>query len=388
MKRSKPELVHPSSPEEKQEGTAAEGTPVWQAASWVDDRRVSFATLLLLTIAALSVGYILFRPFVTAAFLALVLSIAFNPLHAWVTRRVRSNNIAALATTILIMLCILVPMILISLKVLTEAGSLYSSLALKWRSGDWYGGLGRISEALQRTAERTGIPIAQLKSAVAGRVELLGAWLVSMANSAARVAVHQMITALLVFLILFFLFRDQEEYRRGLFGVLPLQPRRVLELTKTINECITANIYGMFAVGLVQGILTAIGFWATGIGAPLLWGLMAMILSFVPLVGPSLVWAPGCLALVAQGDWIKAVALLLWGAIIVSGADYLIRPKLAGGSIKLNRLLILLSFRGGVKALGAIGIFVGPVTLSLIVALFRILREEYPRPNTAADVAA
>ena len=388
MKRWKPELVHQSSPEDKQAKTVEEATPVWRAAPWLDDRRASLATLLLLTIAALSVGYILFRPFVTAALLALVLSIAFNPLYAWVTRRVRSNNIAALATTILIMLCILVPLILISLKILTEAGSLYSSLALKWRSGDWYDGLGRISDVLQRIAERTGIPMAQLKSAATGRVQLLGARLVSMANSAARVAVQQTITALLVFLILFFLFRDQEEYRRGLFGMLPLQPRRVLELTKTIHECITANIYGMFAVGLVQGILTAIGFWATGIGAPLLWGLMAMIFSFVPLVGPSLVWAPGCLVLVAQGDWIKALALFLWGAIIVSSADYLIRPKLAEGSIKLNRLLLLLSFLGGVKAFGAIGIFVGPVTLSLIVALFRILREEYPRRNTAADVVA
>ena len=92
--------------------------------------------------------------------------------------------------------------------------------------------------------------------------------------------------------------------------------------------------------------------------------------------------------LVTQGDWIKALALMLWGAIIVSGADYLIRPKLAGGSIKVNRLLILLSFLGGVKAFGAIGIFVGPVTLSLIVALFRILREEYARRSSISEQAA
>lgn len=392
VKRWKPKLVDPSSPEEKRTKTPEEATndvsPAWQTAPWVDDSRLSRAALLLLTAAALYVGYILFRPFVTAAFLAFVLSIAFNPFHAWVARRIRSNNVAALTTTILIMLCIIVPLIFISLKVLTEAGSLYSSLALKRGSGGWYDGLGGISDTMQRVAERTGIPMAQLKSAVMGRVQVLGLWMVSVANSAARRAVQQMITALLVFLVLFFLFRDREEYRRGLFGVLPLQPRRVVELTKTIHECISANIYGMFAVGLVQGVLTAVGFWATGLRSPLLWGLMAMLFSFVPLVGPILVWAPGCLVLVTQGDWIKALALMLWGAIIVSGADYLIRPKLAGGSIKVNRLLILLSFLGGVKAFGAIGIFVGPVTLSLIVALFRILREEYARRSSISEQAA
>src|SRR5262249_3920674 len=159
---------------------------------------------------------------------------------------------AALTTTILITLCIIVPLIFISLKVLTEAGSLYSYLARKWGSGGWYNGFGGISDTLQHVAERTGIPIGQLKSAVTGRVQLLGPWLVSWSNSAGRGAVQKMITALLFFVVLFFLFRAREESRRGLFGVLPLQPRGVVELTKTIHECITANIYGMFAVGLVQ----------------------------------------------------------------------------------------------------------------------------------------
>jgi predicted PurR-regulated permease PerM len=160
------------------------------------------------------------------------------------------------------------------------------------------------------------------------------------------------------------------------FDLLPLPPGRLEELAGIVHKGIVNNIYGMFAVGVVQGILTALGFWVTGLRAPLLWGVVAMIFSFVPLVGPILVWLPGAVFLALYADWGKAILLVLWGAVLVSGADYLIRPKFAGGGKDANTLLVLLSFFGGVKAFGVIGIFVGPVVLSLIIALLRMVREE------------
>lgn len=390
MEPLKPKLVGTSRPEETLSSvaqaaanTAAPPAPV----PWMDNRKLSFTALLILTAGALYVAYLIFRPFLTAIFLAFILLIAFTPLHDRVKRRIRSANAAALVTTSVVMLCILVPSILISVKIVSEATNLYSSVALQTKSGGaWYHG--GLPDALERTAERTGIPVAQLKSGVTARAQDVAAWLVDMARWAARGVAQQMITAILVFLVLFFLIRDREEFRRGIFGMLPLPPGRVVELTTTVHETITANIYGMFAVGLVQGILTALGFWFTGLRAPLLWGAMAMVLSFVPLLGPSLVWAPGALVLIVQGEPVKAIALLLWGAIVVSAADYIIRPKLAGGRVNVNRLLILLSFLGGVKAFGAIGIFVGPVILSLLVALFRILREEDAGRQEARSPAA
>jgi predicted PurR-regulated permease PerM len=383
MKLWKPKLVGSSKPEGRpafaEQGVANRNAPApdSQPALWKDDRKLSLAVLLLLTAGALYILYIIFRPFLTAIFLAFVLTITFTPLHERIGRRIRGGSAAALVTTTVVMLCILVPVILIGAKIVSEAASLYSSLAVQLKSGGaWYDDLGGLSGALERTAEQTGIPLAQLKSGVNTRAQQLGAWLVDVAGWAARGVVQQMITAVLVFLVLFFLLRDREQFRRGLSSMLPLPPQRVLELTTAVHESITANIYGMFAVGLVQGILTALGFWATGLRAPLLWGAIAMVASFVPLVGPSLVWGPGAVVLVMQGELGKAVTLFLWGAIVVSAADYIIRPRLAGGSDNVNKLLILLSFLGGVKAFGAIGIFVGPVMLSLVVALFRILREE------------
>lgn len=386
----KPKLVDPSktkdrppSAEQSVESDTAQDAAAQPESAWIDDRQLSFAVLLILTAGALYAAYIIFSPFLTAIFLAFVLAIAFSPLHDWIGRRIRGANSAALITTTVIMFVILVPFILISVKVISEAASFYSS-----RSQQWYSSFNAMPDALERAAQRTGIPLEQLKSGLAVRAQQFGAWLVDLARSAARGMVQQLFTALLTFLVLFFFLRDREEFRRGIFGILPLPPARVLELTSTVHECIISNIYGMFAVGLLQGILTAIGFWVTGLRAPLLWGVIAMVFSFVPLVGPSLVWLPGSFVLAIQGNWVQAIGLFFWGVVVINAADYVVRPRVAGGRVDTNRLLILLSFLGGVKAFGVIGIFVGPVVLALIIALLRILREEHAVRQGTRNLAA
>ncbi len=391
MKPWKPTLVGSSGPEERslflqQNVARALGGPPRLR----QDRWLSLVVLLLLITGAFYVAYLIFSPFLTAIFLAFVLAIAFAPLHKWIAKRIRGANTAALATTVVVMLFIVVPFILVSLRLASEAASFYSATSQQWRSGTaWYNSVSGLSEALEKAADHIGVPVQQLKSVVTGRAQNFGAWLLGMATWAARGALQQMVTAALVFLVLFFLLRDRAEFRRGIFGLLPLPPRRLLELAAIIHESIVANIYGMFAVGLVQGILTAVGFWMTGLRAPLLWGVMAMVFSFVPLVGPSLVWLPGAAVLAMQGDIGKAALLFLWGAVVVSAADYIIRPKVAsGGRVNANRLLVLLSFLGGVKAFGVIGIFVVPVMLALIIALLRILREEYAARQETAKLAA
>ena len=283
------------------------GAPLGRLARSGQDRWLSLIVLLLLITGAFYVAYLIFSPFLTAIFLAFVLAIAFAPLHRWIAKRIRGANTAALATTVVVMLFIVVPFILVSLRLASEAASFYSATSQQWRSGTaWYNSVSGLSETLERAADHIGVPVQQLKSVVTGRAQNFGAWLLGMATWAARGALQQMVTAALVFLILFFFLRDRAEFRRGVFGLLPLPPRRLLELAAIVHESIVANIYGMFAVGLVQGILTAIGFWMTGLRAPLLWGVMAMVFSFVPLVGPSLVWIPGAAVLAMQGDIGKA----------------------------------------------------------------------------------
>jgi predicted PurR-regulated permease PerM len=356
MRPEKPKLVGGSQPErpssaEQAVGNAAEPALGLAPKPWMEKRKFSYVALLILTGGALYVAYIIFRPFLTSLFLALVLTIAVLPLHEWISRRVRGPTAAALITTATVLLLILVPLILMSLKLVAEAASLYNFLFQKWSAAPWSGHFAWLSEAVQRVAERTGMPPEQLKAGITARVQEFAASLVGVIGWAARGVGQQITTAILTLLVLFFFLRDREKYTRGLARLLPLPPGRMQQLSATLHESVIANVYGMLAVGLIQGTLTAIGFWITGLRSPLLWGAVATISSFVPLIGPSLVWIPGALVLAVQGNWARAMVLAAWGAVVVSSGDYIVRPRIAGGRDNANTLLVLLSLLGGIAGL-------------------------------------
>jgi predicted PurR-regulated permease PerM len=398
MTAGKPKLVghecaeaRPLSPEQTttnggEKASAGGLTPAWQ----FQEQKISYVVLGLLTSIAVLAAYVIYRPFLKAIFLALVLTIAFWPLHGWVGRLVRGATVRALITTAAVALLIMAPLMLISFKVVSEAARLYSSIS-QHVGGTWSGHFGWLAEVVERTAEHTGIPATQLKSTIAAKVQELGSWLVGIGGWAVKNFVQQVGAGILTLLIMFFLLRDRDKFTRNFMQTLPLPPGRVLELAATLHATVVSNVYGMVAVGMIQGTLTCLGWWMTGLPSAPLWGAIATILSFVPLVGPSLVWIPGVLILTAQGRWTQAAVLLVWGAVVVTGADYLVRPRFASGRSNANTLLVLLSLLGGLKVFGAIGIIAGPVVLSAVTALLSMFREERqrtPRGSNQEQAAA
>jgi predicted PurR-regulated permease PerM len=342
-----------------------------------EDRQFSFVVLLIATSAALYVAYLVYRPFLTSLFLALVLTIAFMPLHVWIARRVRSANAAAFITETIVVLFVMVPLIWISINLLAETVSFYNSLSQQqWSTATFSGRFAWLSEAVHRAAQHVGIPPEQLRATITARVRTFGTLLLGTVGLVARRLAQQITSAVLTLIILFFFLRDREQYSRGV-SMLPLPPGRAQQLVAAFQQTALANSYGMLAVGVIEGILVATGFWITGLRAPLLWGSIAAILSFMPRGGPALVWIPGVIVLAAQGIWFKAVLLLVWGVVLVSAADLVVRDKLISGCINASKLLILLSMFGGLRVFGAIGIIAGPVVLSLVNTLLSMLREEY-----------
>jgi AI-2E family transporter/Crp-like helix-turn-helix domain len=108
----------------------------------------------------------------------------------------------------------------------------------------------------------------------------------------------------------------------------------------------------------------------------LLLGLTAAICSLIPILGTALVWVPAAIYLMATGHVVKGIVLTLFGALVVGMVDNIIRPLVIGSRVELHPLLLLFAVLGGLQAFGFIGIFVGPVVISLIAALTTMVREE------------
>jgi predicted PurR-regulated permease PerM len=175
---------------------------------------------------------------------------------------------------------------------------------------------------------------------------------------------------------LFFLLRDGPAILARAGSILPLAPSRYNQLLKTISESMLANIYGVLAVSLAQSILGAFGYWVAGLPNVMLWTVMTALISMIPVAGAAAVWGVGVIYLAVTDHWGKAVFLFVYGTAVISLADNIVRPLVLTGRVRLNALLVFFSLLGGVQAFGIIGLFVGPIIVSLAMALVRMLSEE------------
>lgn len=174
---------------------------------------------------------------------------------------------------------------------------------------------------------------------------------------------------------LFFLFREGGSMREHAETVLPLNASQVEHLFTGLSNSIVANVYGCLAVGVAQGSLASLAFWVLGLPSPVLWGLVTALFSLVPIIGSAAVWGPAVIILVIGGHWWKALILLGWGAGVVGQIDTLVRPYVISGRVELHTLLIFFAFLCGVEAFGLMGLFIGPVVLSVALVVLEMLRE-------------
>ncbi len=130
-----------------------------------------------------------------------------------------------------------------------------------------------------------------------------------------------------------------------------------------------AVVFGLLGTAIVQGAIAGLGFWLFGVPSPVALGTLTSVGSFVPM-GPVLVWGGAMLWLLANDHLAAAVGMAIWGMTLVSSIDNVLRPILiSGGPTKIPFLLVLFGVLGGLLSFGMLGLFLGPVLLSVTFAL-------------------
>jgi predicted PurR-regulated permease PerM len=176
----------------------------------------------------------------------------------------------------------------------------------------------------------------------------------------------------LMLLALFYFFRDGKKFVSSLVDLSPLKDSFDRHIIKKISLAVTSVIKGHMVIGLVQGMVTGIGFALFGIPSPILWGTIAGIASLAPTVGTSIVLIPGVLFLALSGSTLPAIGLLAWGIFAVGLIDNILGPFLIQRGVHIHSFLIMLSVLGGLALIGPVGFIAGPVALALLFALLDI----------------
>src|SRR5215210_6004192 len=163
--------------------------------------------------------------------------------------------------------------------------------------------------------------------------------------------------------------------RAAAYEMMPLSDDKAREIIDRTGEVIGASVYGVLVIAVIQGVLGGLAFWVLGLPSPLLWGVVMIFLSMIPMLGAFIVWVPAAIYLGLTGHWGKALALALWGALVIGSVDNFLRPKLVGERTRLHELLIFFSVLGGLQVFGILGIVLGPVIVAITIALLDVLRQ-------------
>jgi predicted PurR-regulated permease PerM len=338
------------------------------------------ATLLLagVTAVALYLCYLLIRPYATPILFASVIAIIFYPLHRRTQQIVRHRNLSAAISTAATLILTIVPLTFLLVAISHELSDLYQSLVT--RSADSGGVLPYLLHGAEKivswASRRLGMPSVDLHDIMARRLENASAQIVGLGASLVSNAFSFVVRVVIALVVLFFLYRDGEKSVAGIMAALPLPEDRMSELRARVTSTVVANFYGGVAVGALQGTLTGLTFWALGIDSPVLWGVVTGFLSLVPVVGSGMVWGPAAIVLALTGHLGRAAILAGVGMAVIGTVDNIVRPLIIHRSVRLHTVFVLFALLGGVQLFGVLGLFVGPVILSVTAALVTMLHQD------------
>jgi predicted PurR-regulated permease PerM len=314
-------------------------------------------------------------PMTWAAFLAFLL----YPLNLRLRRRLKGRGAAAGVLTALAPIVILLPLSALSIDFVEQISTLLQKLQKSAAELDiksfsdlqQFPWIARLNTWLE---SHSGISAAQIQSwLISGTREILqraaslGGWFF-------MGALGSLLGFAIMLFLLFFFLRDGDTMLVRARRLIPLDEVRKERLFRQLGGVTLAIVIGTSVTALLQGVLIGIGFKIAGLPSPVVFGVLAALLSMLPVGGAAFVWVPAMIWLFVDGRWGYGVFMLAWG-LLLGGLDNVLRPMLISGRARISALAVFIGVLGGIPAFGSIGLIAGPVVLSLALALVEFAEE-------------
>ncbi len=333
------------------------------------------ALLVLIVAVSMAFAWILW-PFYGAILWAVILATVFAPVH----RRIRAamperRNLAALATLLIIVTIVLLPLALTAASLANEASNLYEEV----QSGELNFGnfLQEILNALPTSAtgilRRLGVAdVGDIQKGLTALLKEGSQFFATQAVVVGQGTANFIISLFIMLYLLYFLLRDGGGLSQRIKAAVPLAPEQKRALFDKFAIVIRAMVKGTILVALAQGALGGLIFWLLGIHAAVLWGVVMAFLALLPAVGAAVVWLPVALYLLATGAVWQGVVLIAFGAGVIGLVDNVMRPYLVGKDTRMPDYVVLISTLGGIAIFGLNGFVIGPLIAAMFIAVWDI----------------
>jgi predicted PurR-regulated permease PerM len=176
---------------------------------------------------------------------------------------------------------------------------------------------------------------------------------------------------------LYYLLCDSARVWRNMRPFIPFSAENSQLLKQRFRDVTVSTLIGTFATATVQGICVGLAFWAAGLSNAVFWGVVTVIVAILPVVGSGLIWGPGAASLALEGRWGWAIALVLWGILVVGNVDNLIRPYVFRRWARIHPFITIIGAFAGISWFGLLGLVIGPLAISYFFELIRMYRAEY-----------
>ncbi|RPJ59739.1 MAG: AI-2E family transporter [Acidobacteria bacterium] len=340
---------------------------------------------LVLLIAALVVLYFvfqIFRPFLAAIAVAVVLSTLSYPLFEELARRLGGRRgWAALLACVCLTFVIVVPFVILLIMLAQQVSQVYEQVEGMLKKGDFKGFstlanvplLGRVTTWLNGIID---LQRFDLVGNLAGLLKQASVFLLSHSTAIVTGLFNLIFDFFIMVVTMFFLFRDGHRLKDELASLSPVSQRYTDLLSDTFRRVARATIVGNLLTALAQGLVSGIIFWSLGVSNALFWGTISAFFSLVPVVGAAIIWIPWAVYFLVTGSIVKGILMIALQALVVGSLDNILRPLLIEGSIRMHTMMVFFSIMGGIAYFGVLGMVFGPIIVALGMTLLEVYKIE------------
>ncbi len=342
-------------------------------------RNLSRYFFIAILVAATVLFFAVIRPFLIPVLLAAVFCTLFYPLFEFLLRLFRQRRFpAALLSCVLLLLGLLLPMYFVADMVAREGVEFYNSAETEIKAFFSPGESGAFARIERASWYRSlGLQRFDWQASAQDAAKSVGSILGNVIKTTSSSTLHAVVVLFTTLFTMFYFFRDGDRLIARLKYLVPLPAQYEDRIVQRFASVARATVKGTLLIALVQGTLSGLTLWACGVGSPILWGVVAVLLSIIPLVGAWLVLYPAAAIQILLGNVIEGVVILVVTMVVIVNVDNLLRPRLVGQEAGMHDLMVFFSTLGGIGLFGAMGFIVGPVVAAFFLSVLDIYATEY-----------
>jgi len=296
---------------------------------------------------------------------AIVLYVIFRPVYLYLVEGKKWNKV--LTAILIIVVSIVIPFLTLSFMMINKIAGLNRNT---FPIDDWLGKLDAFAGSNLRQPHFADSIMLKLGTLATDLFP-------SILSSAASI----IITLLVMYFLLYFMFVQLREFEAGLLRYAPFREQHALKFALALRNATYSNVLGQGIISIVQGILLANGFWLADIPDPVFWGIVGAFISFLPVVGAPTLCIPAAIIIIINGHTWRGVALLAYGLLFIGNVDNVLRMIINKRLANTHPIISIIGVFIGIPLFGILGLVFGPVLLSY----FLLLVEIYETNRLAAD---